>query len=294
MIKKCAAGAIQRRMMAYLGALALLSTPMLTQAEETSGREALKVCADGNSMPFSNSDKEGFENKIAELFGKSMGLPVEFTFFPQRMGFIRNTLRNEIKPGEYKCDLVMGVPEKFELAATTQPYYRSTYVLAYIKGRGFDEIKKPEDIDKLTEEEIEEIEFGLFDRGPAQLWVFKHGLMGQATPYRSQPGSTKVNPGDIMQDLIDDKINMTIIWGPFAGWWAKKAEEQGVEIVTIPLMNDPDDPRMRFEFNISMAVRYGEKEWKQKVNNLIDKHQDEINKILEEYNIPTLPMDQEI
>lgn len=291
MINNCTAGGIQR-LFICLGVLGLLLAPAISQAQETKERTALKVCADGNNMPFSNEDKEGFENKIAELFGEALGLPVKYTFFPQRIGFIRNTLRNEIKPGVYKCDLVIGVPENFELAATTRPYYRSHYVLAYVKGRGFDEIKKAEDIDKLSEEQKDKIHFGLFDRGPAQLWAFEHDLMGQSTPYQAMPGSTKVGPGDIMQDLIDDKINMTIIWGPFAGWWAQKTDD--AEIATIPLMNDPDNPRMRFEFNISMAVRYGENEWKQQVNDLIEEHQDEINKILEEYNIPNLPMDQKI
>lgn len=281
-----------RQLCLFVTVLALAVLPAMSSAEVTKERTALKVCADGNNLPFSNRDKEGFENKIAELFGESMGLPVEYTFFPQRMGFIRNTLRDQVKIGEYRCDLVMGVPEKFELADPTKPYYRSTYVLAYVKGRGFDEIKKPEDIDNLSDEKKDKLRFGMFDIGPGPLWMRKHDILYKGIPYQGQPGSTKDNVGDIMQDLIDDKINMTIIWGPFAGWWAKKTDE--VEIVTIPLMNDPDDPEMRMEFNISMAVRYGEEEWKQQMESLIEQHQEEITQILEDYGVPLLPLDQKI
>lgn len=283
---------IRNRLGICLGMLAVAFLPATSLAQETQDRTVLKVCADGNNMPFSNRDKEGFENKIAELFGESLGLPVEYTFFPQRMGFIRNTLRDQIKIGEYRCDLVIGVPEKFELAATTKPYYRSTYVLTYVKGRGFDEIKEPEDIDKLSEEQVDELRFGMFDVGPGPMWMKKHDLLHKGIPYQGQPGSTTKSVGDIMQDLVDDEIDMTIIWGPFAGWWAEKTDD--VEIAVIPIMNDPDDPEMRMEFNMSMAVRYGEDEWKQQVEELIDKHQDEINDILEDYGVPLLDVDQEI
>jgi len=291
MIHHCTAGSLQRGFCLFMGILGLALAPVISMAE-TGERTALKVCADGNNMPYSNSEKEGFENKIAELFGDYLGLPVEYTFFPQRLGFIRNTLKSETGVDTYKCDLVMGVPSGFDIASPTDPYYRTTYVLSYIKGRGFDSVKKPEDVAKLPEKTRDKINFGVFDQGPAQLWVFENGLMGQIVPYRAMPGSTKVSPGDIMQDLIDGKVNMTIIFGPFAGWWKKKTDE--VEIVTIPLMNDPDKPQMQFEFNMSMAVRYGEDEWKQTVNKFIHEKRDEIHAILKEYNVPLLPLDQKI
>lgn len=292
MINQRTVGSLQYRLGIFLGMLGMVLTPAVSMADNAKERTALKVCADGNNMPYSNSDKEGFENKIAELFGDYLDLPVEYTFFPQRMGFIRNTLKAETSIGEYKCDLVMGVPEKFDIASPTDPYYRTTYVLTYVKGRGFDSVKEPEDVPNLPEEKKEQLRFGLFDRGPAQLWLFKNNLMEYGIPYRSQPGDTRVTIGDMMDRLIEDEVNMTIIYGPFAGWWQKKTDE--VDIVVIPLMNDPDDPQMRFEFNMSMAVRYGDDEWKETVNEFIDEKHDEIQAILDEYNIPTLPMDQKI
>ncbi|MDZ7736055.1 MAG: quinoprotein dehydrogenase-associated putative ABC transporter substrate-binding protein [Gammaproteobacteria bacterium] len=283
------AGSLQHRLCIFLGIVGLAIGPAVTMAEDPKERSALKVCADGNNMPYSNRDKEGFENKIAELFGEYLGLPVEYTFFPQRMGFIRNTLKAETGIDTYKCDLVMGVPSKFDIASPTHPYYRTTYVLTYVKGRGFDSVKEAEDVPNLPEEKQEQLRFGMFDRGPAQLWLFYNDLMEYGIPYQSQPGDTRVTIGDMMDRLIEDEVNMTIIYGPFAGWWKKKTDE--VEIVTIPLRNHPDYPEMQFEFDMSMAVRYGDNEWKKTVNKFIKEKQDEIHAILDEYNIPTLPMD---
>ena len=102
-------------------------------------KSSLKVCADPNYAPFSTLKQEGFENKIAKLLADQLGLPLEYTWFPQRMGFIRNTLRAKLDDGvTYKCDLVMGVPDEFELAITTDPYYRSTYAIVYLDGSVLD------------------------------------------------------------------------------------------------------------------------------------------------------------
>ena len=88
-------------------------------------RIALRVCADPNDLPFSNDRGEGFENAIAELLAARLGVPVRYTWYPQTMGFVRNTL------GAHLCDVVMGVATTNELLQNTNPYYHSTYVLAH-------------------------------------------------------------------------------------------------------------------------------------------------------------------
>ena len=101
-----------------------------------------KVCADPNNPPYSDKRAEGFENKIAELLAKQLGKKVEYFWFPQRMGFIRNTLKAQLADsGEFRCDVIIGYPTGADMAATTKPYYRSTYTLVYVKKRGFDDIK---------------------------------------------------------------------------------------------------------------------------------------------------------
>ena len=277
-----------RRFFALIPILILGLTSNIAIAEDSKYRErpVLKVCADPELMPFSNKNEEGLENKIAELLAKELEAELKYEWFPQRMGFIRNTLRAEEK-GKYKCDLVMSVPEHFELAATTKPYYASTYALVYVKGRGLDSVTEPDMLETLNNER-KDIKFGLFDRGPAQLWVFQHNLMDNMVPYQFQLGDARKNPTKIiLNDLLDGKFDATIVWGPTAAYFATQNNDKNKgEMVIIPLKDDPKLPEMKFVYNMSMAVRHGDREWKEQLNELIDKYQDDINDIISSYGIP--------
>ncbi len=118
------------------------------QAKIPASTTALRVCADPNNLPFSNEKREGFENKIAALLGRELNLPVRYTWWAQRRGFFRNTLRAGL------CDVVIGVPESFELAATTAPYYRSTYV--FVSQR-----KRELNIKSLDDEQLKNLKIGV-------------------------------------------------------------------------------------------------------------------------------------
>ena len=277
-----------RKIISLVPILILGFTSNIAIAEESKyeKRPVLKVCADPELMPFSNKNEEGMENKIAELLAKELGAELKYEWFPQRMGFIRNTLRAEVK-GKYKCDLVLSVPEHFELAATTKPYYASTYALVYVKGRGLDSVTEPDMLETLNNER-KDIKFGLFDRGPAQLWVFQHNLMDNMIPYQFQLGDARKNPTEIiLNDLLDGKFDATIVWGPTAAYFATRNKDKG-GLAIIPLKDDAKLPEMKFVYNMSMAVRHGDKEWKEQLNELIDKHQEEINGIISSYGIPIL------
>ncbi len=270
--------------------LSFVSNIAIAEESKYKDRPVLKVCADPELMPFSNKKEEGMENKIAELLAKELGAELKYVWFPQRMGFIRNTLAS-LDNGVYKCDLVMSVPEHFELAATTKPYYASTYSMVYIKGRGLDSVTEPAILETLNNER-KDIKFGLFDRGPAQIWVFKHNLMDNMVPYQFQIGDARLNPTEIiLNDLYDGKFDVTIVWGPTAAYYATQNTDRG-EMVILPLDDDPKDdddpklPEMKFVFNMSMAVRRGDSEWKEQLNEFIDEHQGEINEIISSYGIP--------
>lgn len=252
-------------------------------------REALKVCAPPANLPMSNKNGKGYENKIAELFAKKLGLPLQYEWFPQRIGFIRNTLRFDNTPdGKYKCDIVMGVIENFELAATTQPYLRSAWSLVYVKGRGLDFIKSQDDLKDLTPERKALLRIGVWDKGPAPEWFFHRGLIENSTPYQIMSGDTERNPGKIIEeDLVQDKINLTLVWGPIAGYYAKRIKDH--DIAVIPMRNEL---RVNFDFQIAMAVRYGEAEWKAQIDELITENKSEIDAILDEYGIPRLEIQQ--
>ena len=55
----------------------------------------LRVCADPSNLPFSNDKEEGYENDIAKLIGEKLNIPVVYEFFPQVIGYVRNTLNKK-------------------------------------------------------------------------------------------------------------------------------------------------------------------------------------------------------
>ena len=280
------------KMKKYLLACLLLVSGVASVPADVGEMTALKVCADPFMLPFSNRKEQGFENKIAELFAQKLGVELQYEFFPQRIGFIRNTLKAESESGTgYKCDLVMSAPVNFERAAATNPYYTSSYALVMAGGRGMDDVTSPEMLVEMVNNGLE-IKFGVTDRGQDQFWVFRHGLMGSIVPYQGQPGDPEVYPGKTLtEDLLAGKIDAAIIWGPTIGYFAKTMEGGG-NLIILPLTDDPTSAYLKFTFTVAMAVRHGEKEWKDKVNQLIAENQAEINAILEDYGVPLLPLEK--
>ena len=246
-------------------------------------RSAFKVCADPHYLPWSNEEEEGYENRIAALLAGELGLPVEYTWFPQRMGFIRNTLRARGDDGEYKCDVVMGLPAGYELAITTAPYYYSTYALVYVKGRGLDDIRSAADLLALDSARRDQLRFGLAERNPGTVWLAKHGLLDLLTvAYASQHGNPEVQPGQIeREDLLAGNIDVTIMWGPIAGYFATSNPD--TPIAVIPMSSEPG---VHLHFGISAGVRFGQGERKKELQGLLEKNADTIDAILREYGVP--------
>lgn len=267
--------------------LLLLSASSIAAAAPYYEKNILKVCTDPYMMPFSNNEGQGFENKISELIAEKLGMELEYEFFPQRMGFIRNTLKREQSAGTYKCDLVITVPSNFELASATDAYYTTTYLMAFKKGGKLDGLEDPDKINEFIEAKgIDDLKFGITDRGPQQLWLFYKELMGFMQTYQGMPGDIKVHPGQkLMQDLADGVIDATIVWGPTAAYYADKLSDKG-EIVLLPIKDNPENAEAKFEYSMAMAVRYGEKEWKQKIQKVINDNMAEIQSILNDYGVP--------
>lgn len=244
--------------------------------------EAFRVCADPNNPPLSDKRGSGFENKVAELFAHELGEEVEYTWFPQRIGFIRNTLKAKLPDkDDYKCDVVMSVPTGFELALTTKPYYRSTYALIYAKNRGWDAIKTPDDLFNLPPERRSRLRIAMFDRTPGTTWLLRHGLFPQGVTYQSMTGDPDQNAAITLEkDLKDGKIDMAIVWGPFAGYILMKNPDS---FKILPMKSEPG---IRFHYSMSMAVRYGEKWRKEQLDELIERKSAEIEALLKQYHIP--------
>jgi mxaJ protein len=245
----------------------------------------LRVCQDPNNMPFSNRAGAGFENRIAALFAQELGWKLEHTWFPQRIGFIRNTLRAKVENSDrYKCDLVIGVPAGFDMAATTRPYYHSSYALVYVKGKGLDGVHSLDDLLALKPEQRGRLRFGAFTASPITEWLVQNKLMAQVDWYQIQTGDAEQYPGQIIErDLASGKIDAAFVWGPIAGYFARNT--RAAPIVAVPLASRPG---MKLDFEIAMAVRHGDKEFRQRIDQLIDANRAKIVAILDEYGVPQL------
>ncbi|MEP6557971.1 MAG: quinoprotein dehydrogenase-associated putative ABC transporter substrate-binding protein [Burkholderiales bacterium] len=259
----------------------VLTGPSLAQ-DKPEQRTELRVCQDPNNLPFSNLAAGGIENRIAALFGAALGLPVTYYSFPQRLAFIRNTLKFKLPGQDYPCDIVMGVPEGFDQVAVSKPYYHSTYALVFPKGRGMDSVASGADFLQLDPAKLRALRIGIYDRSPASDWLVKHNLVDQGIPYRTMNADPAQYPGEIIEkDLAEGKLDVAIVWGPIAGYFAQRVKN--VALAVVPLKSETG---VRFDYSIAMGVRYGERPWLQQVNQLIETKHDEIDAILKEFGVP--------
>lgn len=267
----------RRRLLAGLTALLSVPAVMAWQGDK------LKVCADPNNPPYSDSKGRGFENKIAEMLSDALDKKLEYTWFPQRIGFIRNTLKAQLPDSdEYKCDAVIGLPTGAEMTATTRPYYCSTYALVYAKGRGWDDIESADDLVKLPEARKAKLKLAMFDGSPATTWLLNHQLVEYATPYQTMTGDAAVNTAMTLEkDMESGKLDMAIVWGPVAGYLPYHGNPKKYALV--PMTSEPG---VRFEFPISMGVRIPDKERKEELDKFIESKAGAIEDLLKEYRIP--------
>jgi quinoprotein dehydrogenase-associated probable ABC transporter substrate-binding protein len=264
---------------------------LLAVASSTAyAKDKFKVCADPLNPPYSTKKQDGFENKIAELLAKELKQTVEYTWFPQRIGFIRNTLMasvNEkaVDSTDYKCDVVMGLPTGYDLTETTIPYYKSTYVLLIAIGRGWDDITlDAAQLTNIPPERQDKLKIAMFDQTPGTIWLQRSGLLEYGIPYQAMSGDNDNNTAmQIEKDLKAKKIDMVIIWGPMAGYIISQSPKNSYTMIPMKASMG-----IQFDFPMSIGVRKSDKDRKAVLDNLIAKKSKEIKAIIASYNIPLL------
>jgi mxaJ protein len=265
---------------AFSLALLVLLVPFLSSCARKGHAKPvrqLRVCADPNNLPFSNQRLEGFENKIAGLIAQELNATVEYTWWAQRRGFIRNTL----KAGA--CDVVLGVPSSFELALTTSPYYRSTYVFVYRKDKRLK-------IRSFDDPILRQVKIGVqmigddFANTPPAHALANRKIIQNVRGYTLYGDYAQQNPpARIVDAVAAGEVDVAIVWGPLAGYFAKR---QPVPLEIVPVSPQVDLPFLPFVYDISMGVRRGDERLKEELEQILEQKRPEIERILDDYNIP--------
>lgn len=257
-------------MRAALATLFLVAaTPAEAQVADLVDRAAFRVCADPANLPLSSEDGTGFENRIAELMAAELGRPVQYTWFPQVIGFVRQTL------GAGKCDVVIGYAQGDEMVLNTNHYYTSTHVLVV---RADSDLAA---VDHLADPALKGRKLGVVAGSPPATHVARLGMMKDAHPYDLMTDRRVENPaGDMLRDVESGVTDGALMWGPIAGPLTK----DNPALKVIPLVKETDPPRLFFR--ITMGVRAGEDVWKRELNSLIRRNQDGIDAILRESGVP--------
>lgn len=263
-----------------LAAIALVLS--LLQAVPSVARE-LKVCADPNNLPFSNQKEEGFENKIVAIVADELGTSVSYTWWAQRRGFIRQTLRAG------RCDLVPGTAVGVEMLHTTQPYYRSGYVFVTRKG------ETP--VASLDDPALRRMRIGvqlIGDDGvnsPPVHALARRGIVGNLKGFPVYGNYAEAAPGRRIVDAVaSGEVDAAVVWGPTAGYFAT---QEPVALTLSPVTPQIDLPMLPMAFDIAMGVRRDDKALREEVNAALKAREAEIDAVLRDYGVPRLDQVEE-
>jgi mxaJ protein len=249
----------------------------MTSTAMAGAPRVLRVVADPNNLPFSNERREGFENKIVELVARDLNATVEYTWWAQRRGYFRNTIKAGL------CDVVAGVPRHLDMALTTAPYYRSSYMLVSRRDRHLA-------LTSLDDPQLRTLRIGIQLVGddksapPAAQALALRGLTANLRGFTVYGQYTQPDPpARIVDAVLSGEVDVAIVWGPLAGFLARQHRDQ-LDLAPLP----PRDAMsaMPFAFDISMGVRRGNQALRDEIQSVLARRRPEIDAILASYGVP--------
>ncbi|HAN63920.1 MAG TPA: quinoprotein dehydrogenase-associated putative ABC transporter substrate-binding protein [Rhizobiales bacterium] len=233
--------------------------------------QTLKVCADPGNMPFSNDKFEGLENKIANVLGEATGARVSFYWRP----FLERAMtRQTFDAG--MCDVMIDIPANYGSLLTTNPIYRTTYVLAFRDDKGID-------IKSLDDPKLKELKIGVFQTSGIRDVLAKHGIINNVSLHvvtHDADLNPENQPWYQVQQVVDGDLDVAAVWGPFAGW--VKSKGAPLTILPVNLMED----KIPLEFDLAIGVRKTDAFLKYMLEFALEDKQQEIAKILKDYGVP--------
>lgn len=260
---------------------ALIVASVSVMVFATGTERVLRVCADPNNLPFSNAREEGFENRIARLVAGAIGARLDYTWYAQRRGFIRNTL------GAGTCDAIIGIPHNLEAVETTRPYYRSTHVFVTRARDGLT-------VQSMDDPRLARLRIGVHVVGddyaslPPLQALGRRGLVRNVSGYSLYGNYAEPDPPARLIDAVArGDVDVAIVWGPLGGYFAAR---QAVPLQVTQMAKDTDGPGVPFIYDISMGVRKGDRRLRQTLQDVLDRRQAEIQSILRAYRLPLKPL----
>jgi mxaJ protein len=255
--------------------------PRVGNADATASKNVLRVCGDPNNMPFSNEKLEGIENKIAAAVAKDLGWEIEYVWWPHQRGLVRRVLNTD------RCDVLIGIPKGYDLVRWTKPYYRTGYVIAYVKDR----VVGAADVRSLDDPRLKTLKVGVQVNTPPHVALAERGITENVVGYQLMFDSNahpEDYPGKQIEDLLAGRIDVALVWGPIAGYFQKKKGAASLELV--PIEEPKSGAAKGFTFEMSMGVRKADTELKTRLEQVLERKRDEIRAILEEFGVPLLPL----
>jgi quinoprotein dehydrogenase-associated probable ABC transporter substrate-binding protein len=237
----------------------------------------LRVCADPGNMPFSNEAGEGLENKIGAVLADALGTKVQYFYRP---GIERGMTRSTLDADE--CDVMLDMPVDAERVLTTQAIYRTTFVLAYRNDRGIS-------IKNLDDPRLKKLRVGVYQTSAIREALAEHDVIGNVFIHYLSHDADLVpehQPGYQVQEMIDGKIDIAAVWGPFAGYY-KAMKNAPIVVQPVNLMEDA----VPMEFDMALAVRNTDKELLARLQQALHDRRDAIHAILTDFGVPLVRCD---
>jgi mxaJ protein len=258
--------------------VALVAALILGSCNLTQQRH-ITACADPNNLPFSNRAGQGFENKLAQLIASDLNAKLDYVWWAQRRGYVRNTLN------ETKCDFWPGIGSNVEMVATTRPYYRSTYVFV---------TRSSEKLTGLTLDDprLKHLRIGVQMVGndgtntPPAHALATRGIIGNVRGYMLYGDYRKPNPpAQIVEAVERGDVDVALVWGPLAGYFAARSP--------VPLRLEPVTPWLAdmewpMQFDISVGVQKDNQKLLKQIDRILARRSGEIRKLLAAYHVPVV------